>query len=224
MRYRYITLLLLLLPATLFAQDILTAPRFFDSVSERYGEINDYVASIRIQREEEDMTGTLYYREPDLLRIDFATPEEQVLVSDGENLMIYVPRFNVVLQQGLRGRGPGTVASMANREGLSLLRNNYSIAYLDDPDPVRLDEDSRELVTKLRLTWRSTNEGFRQLTLSISDDLLIRRIEGTTVNYEEIQFDFENIRINQNIPPTRFEYDPPASANVYSNFLFDPEA
>ncbi len=223
MRYRYITILFFLLPGMLFAQDILTAPRFFDDVSERYGEINDYVATVRIQRDESNMEGTLYYRAPNLLRIDFTDPEEQVLVSDGERLRIYVPP-RVVLEQSLRRRGSGDVASMASQEGLSLLRSNYSIAYLDDPEPVPLDEESRELVTKLRLTWRSTTEGFRQLTLSISDDLLIRRIEGITVGYDEIVFDFENIRINQNIPARRFEYDSPASANTYSDFLFDPDA
>ncbi len=224
MRYRYITFLLFLFPAMLSAQDILTAPRFFDSVSERYGGINDYVATIQIQREESDMEGTLYYRAPNLLRIDFTVPEGQFLVSDGENLSVYVPQYNVVLQQKLRSRGSEAVASMASEEGLSLLRSNYSIAYLDDPTPVRLDEESRELVTKLRLTWRSTTEGFRQLTLSITEDLLIRRIEGTTVNYDEIVFDFEDIRINQNIPARRFEYESPASANTYSDFLFDPDA
>lgn len=224
MRHKYIALVLLsFLPCALFAQDILTAPRFFDSVSQRYGEINDYVADIRIEREESDMEGTLYYRSPNLLRIDFTVPEGQVLVADGENLTVYVPRFNVALQQSLRQRGSESMASMASQEGLSLLRSNYSIAYLEDPDPVRLDEESQELVTKLRLTWRSTNEGFRQLTLSISEDRLIRRIEGTTVNYDEIRFDFENIRINQNIPARRFEYDKPASANTYFNFLFDPD-
>ena len=208
----------------LSAQDILTAPRFFDSVSERYGGINDYVATIQIQREESDMEGTLYYRAPNLLRIDFTVPEGQFLVSDGENLSVYVPLYKIVLQQKLRSRGSEAVASMASEEGLSLLRSNYSIAYLDDPTPVRLDEESRELVTKLRLTWRSTTEGFRQLTLSITEDLLIRRIEGTTVNYDEIVFDFEDIRINQNIPARRFEYESPASANTYSDFLFDPDA
>ncbi len=216
--------ILLLVSAAAYAQDILTAPSFFDSVSERYGEVTDYVATIRILRGEEEMVGTLYYRSPNLLRIDFAAPEEQVLVSDGTSLMIYVPRFNVVLQQSLRRRSAEAIASMASRQGLHLLRNNYSIAYLDDPDPVRLDDESREPVTKLRLTWRSTSEGFRQLVLSISDDLLIRRIEAVAVNYDEIQFDFENVRLNQNIPATRFEYDPPASANVYSNFLFEPDA
>ena len=116
MRYRYLVPLFLLLPVIAFSQDILTAPRFFDSVSERYGEINDYVAEVAIQREEGDMVGTLYYRAPNLLRIDFSEPEEQVLVSDGENLMIYVPAYNVVLQQDLRGRwrSAETVASMAS--------------------------------------------------------------------------------------------------------------
>ena len=59
--------------------------------------------------------------------------------------------------------------------------------------------------------------------MSIGENGLIRRIIGVTVDYENIQFDFENILVNQNIPEARFRYDSPASANVFENFLFEPE-
>ena len=44
-----------------------------------------------------------------------------------------------------------------------------------------------------------------------------------TADYSEMQFDFTDIKTNEGIPDTRFEYDSPASANVFENFLFEAE-
>ena len=113
--------------------------------------------------------------------------------------------------------------TMTNEQGLNLLRENYSIAFLSSPDPGPLEEGSDEFVTKLRLNWRTTDQGYRQLIISVNEDLLIRRIVGVTADYEEVQFDFRDIRTNQGIPDTRFEYDAPSSANDFTNFLFEGE-
>ena len=113
---------------------------------------------------------------------------------------------------------------MASQQGLELLKRNFSVAYLVGPDPVPLDEaDVPEMVVKMKLDWRSTDEGFRQLEISIGENGLIRRIKGVTVGYENIQFDLTNILVNQNIPDARFEYESPATANIFENFLFEPE-
>lgn len=215
--------LTVLTASSLFAQEILTAPDFFDRVSERYTEIVDYAADLSIVTEETNSNGELFYRRPNFIRINFEEPNGQVLVSDGETLQVYIPRYNVVLSQALLREGGTGPATMANAEGLELMRRNYSIAYLDSPDPVPLDEESDVMVTKLRLTWRSTGEGYRQLTLSIGEDLLIRRIVGVTIGFQEVQFDFTNVRLNQNIPVARFDYEPPASANMFEDFLFERE-
>lgn len=205
-------------------QEILTAENFFDRISAQYGEVKDYIAQVSITAEKEVMEGTLFYKIPNLLRIDFSNPEEQVLVTDGKKLTLYIPQYRVVMSQTLKRRSSAAIASMASRQGLILLKRNYSIAYLNSPSPVPLDEKSKELVTKLKLTWKSSDEGFRELILSVNSEGLIRRIEGITVGYQKIVFDFKNIRVNQNIPESRFRYDPPASANVIENFLFDPES
>ena len=215
--------ILSLVAAPLFGQEILTAPDYFDRVSERYTEISDYTAELRILNDETTYAGQLFYRSPNLIRIDFEEPEGQVLVSNGEELQVYIPRYNVVLTQQLLSEGGAGPATVANAEGLDLLRRNYSIAYEDSPDPVPLEEDSEEMVTKLLLTWRSTNEGYRQLTLSIGEDLLIRRILGVTIGFQEVQFDFVNVRLNQNIPVARFDYEAPSSANTFEDFLFERE-
>lgn len=216
-------LLVLFVPVSLSAQEILTAQEYFDTVGANYAEITDYIATMTWTDESGSMFGTLYYKRPNLIRIDFESPEEQVLVSNGELFMIYVPAFNVVLQQELRdipGESPG---GLATPEGLEIMRRNFDIAYLEGPEPVPLEEDTDLLVTQLRLDRKQVTEGFREIVLSVDETGFIRRIVGTKVDWEEVQLDLEDIEVNQNIPTARFDYPPEADASIYENFLFEPE-
>lgn len=211
-------------------------------MSERYREIEDYQADVVISQEDNIMYGTLYHKRPNLILLEFEEPEEQVLAVDGENLIIYVPYLRVVLKQKLKERDM-PAAGLATQQGLDLMRQKYSVAYLDSPDLVPLesaadDEDGEEdtpaeeraepdenseMVWKLKLEWRSIEEGFREITLSVSEDLLIRRFVGVKADFEEIQVDFTNVELNQNIPDGRFRYEEPASANVIDDFIFEAE-
>lgn len=207
------------LPVT--SQQVVTAESFFETVSAAYRGIVDYQAEIRITQGEGVMEGTLSYKSPNLLRIDFSQPAGQVIVSDGARLTVYYPALDVVFEQALRGRG--SVAGLASRQGLHHLQSNYAIAYLEEPAPVALEPGSNERVVKLRLTSRATSEGFRQLEIAVSPSNLIRRITGVTVGFQEHRLDFLAIRTNQNIPDGRFNYEPPPSANIYRDFLFESE-
>jgi len=207
----------------LFGQEIITAEKYLEAVSEQYATIRDYEASISIRSGNSDMAGSISHLSPSFLRIDFTRPAEQVIVFNGELLTIYLPEFRAVLSQSInQSRRSATAgASMASAQGLSLLRRNYVPSYDTGPTPVSLDSNSRERVIKLRLTRRSVSEGFREIILSINPETkIIRRIEGRTIADSEVRFDFTNIKINQGIPEQRFIYDSPASANLYNNFLF----
>jgi len=218
-----IVILILSTCGLLSAQEILTAENYFDEVSARYGKIQDYTASISITQGETVMAGVLFYKNPNLLRIDFTDPEEQVLVTNGLELTIYIPKYEVILVQRLRRRSQAALASMASEQGLNLLKKNYGVAYLSGPEFIPLEEGSQEQVRKLKLESRSTAEGFRQIVLAIGRTGLIRRITGVTIGYEEFMLDLTDIVVNQNIPDTRFEYDSPPYANVYNDFLFEAE-
>ena len=210
---------------SIFSQEIVTADKYLESVSERYGSIRDYEARVLIRSDAADMTGNLSFLEPNLMRIDFTEPAEQVVVFNGELLTIYIPRLRAVLNQSVaplrRSSSPTGGASMATSQGLQLLRRGYVPSFVTGPEPVPLDDRSREAVVKLRLTRRLASEGFREIILSIDpQSRLIRRIEGRTIADALVRFDFTNIRTNLGIPEQRFMYDSPASANMYNNFLF----
>jgi outer membrane lipoprotein-sorting protein len=222
-RLQILVALLFLVSQALTAQEIQTAENYFDEISARYGKIQDYSARIRITQGDTEMAGKLYYKSPNLLRIDFSEPADQVLVTDGEQLTVYIPKYEVILEQKLKRRSQAALANMASEQGLHLLKKNYGVAYLTGPEWVPLEEGSKESVRKLKLTSRSNAEGFRQIVVCVARNGLIRRITGVTLNYEEFVFDLTEIVVNQNIPDTRFQYDSPAYANVYQNFLFDSE-
>jgi outer membrane lipoprotein-sorting protein len=208
---------------SLHAQELLTSSAFFDQVAQRYGAIEDYTADVVISNENTVSRGVLFFRAPGMVRIDFDVPADQIIVSDGERLQVFIPRYNVVLSQELRRRSEESLASLASEQGLRLLRQNYSIAYLDSPGMVPLDPQSDVMVTKLRLNWRNPTEGYRQLVLSIDSDMVIRRISGVTADYREVEFDFRNVQLNVGIPESRFDYRGPASANTVHDFLFEGE-
>jgi len=208
-----------------YAQEIITADKYLESVSERYSSIKDYEARVNIRSDTADMTGNLSFLDPYFLRIDFTDPPEQVLVFNGDLLSVYIPRLRAVLNQTVapvrRASTPAGGASLASAQGLQLFRRGYVAAFVSGPDPEPLDDRNREPVVKLRLTRRLASEGFREIILSISPEtLLIRRIEGRTIADAQVRFDFSNIRTNVGIPEQRFIYDSPASANLYNNFLF----
>ncbi len=205
---------------------IVSADRFFSDVSASYGKIKDYEAALSITKGKDVQTARLSYKAPLFLNVRFDNPKDQVINFDGEKLTVYDPVDQVVLEQSYKQRSPAELAGLVSGQGLQMMQRNYSVAYLTGPDPVPLDDGSREMVVKLKLLARTVTS-FSQYIISVSRDLnkdflLIRRIEGTQASGDRIVFDFTSIRVNQGIPDSRFSYDAPPYANVQPDWLFDP--
>jgi len=224
-RFSAVLLCLTAVAGSAVGQTITTADSFFSAVSDNYAKINDYSATIAITAasgsRNETMSGRALFKKPNLLRIDFTNPDQQTIVFNGEVLTIYLPSYNVVLNQTVDKGSGASGASLATPQGLSLMKRYYSISYATGPDPVQLDEKSKDMVVVLKLERRSTTEMFRQIRLMISPDTkLIRRIAATTISGDQIQFDFTGYALDQGILENRFVYDSPASANMFNDFLF----
>ena len=225
MRLAYSVLLIFVLAVALplVAQDFVTPSAYFEEASRKFGAVQDMTADISIfqgEDDEEPMVGKLQYKNPNKLRIDFSRPREQVLDVNGDLLTVYVPRYSYVLEQKLQRKSEGTLAMMASKKELAYLRNNYSVAYLVGPDPVPLEEGSKEMVVKLKFQSLSSAEGFRQLEIAFDENKMIRRVTGST-GTGTIIMDYRNLRIDQGIPDAAFDYEAPANANVFRNFLFE---
>jgi len=122
-------------------QEITTADEYFEKVSQIYGDITDYEATIIIMQGETIMQGVIYYKNPNLIKINFTEPAEQYLLVNSETLTIYIPEHSVILKQELPRRSEASLAAIANSQGLIYLRDNYKVAYVVGPEPVPLNEE-----------------------------------------------------------------------------------
>jgi outer membrane lipoprotein-sorting protein len=218
----FASLLLLPLIASAQSQTYVSADKFFADLSASYGKVKDYEASLTITRGKTVETGKLSYKTPFFLNIKFDNPADQVINFDGKKLTVYNPQDQVVLEQSYKDRSPAEIEGMVSAQSLLLLQRNYSVAYLTGPAPVPLEDGSREMVVKLKLLARATTS-YGQYILSVNPDLmLIRRVEGTLVSGDKVVMDFTGIKINQNLPDSRFDYKAPPYANVQPDWLFDP--
>jgi len=215
--------LLLVIPffASAQAGEIVSAEKFFSNLSASYSKVKDYEAAIGITQGKTSSRGRLSYKSPQYLHIDFDDPAKQVLNFDGERLTFFSPANEVILEQRYKKKSPAQVEALATSQGLTIMQRNYSIAYLSGPTPVPLEDGSREMVVKLRLTSHGSTS-YSQLIISVKDSL-IRRVEGTQSSGDKVVMDFTNIRTNQGVPDSRFQYDSPPYANVIQDWLFDPE-
>ena len=206
--------------ASLFAQSITTASAYFKTISEYYGTLKDYEVDFEIKVDKEESAGKLSYKAPDLVRMDYTNPEEQVIVFNGSMLTIYLPGSNAILQQDVSTSG-NNANTVATPQGLSLLSRYYTVAYETGQNADPLDEDSDEMVIKFMLTRKTASEAFRSIKICVNEQTkLIRRVEAVTPKGENFIFDFFDYKLNQNITDQRFIYDAPSSANNYNNFLF----
>ena len=109
----------MLFSASLFAQGITTASAYFKTISEYYSTLKDYEANFEIKVEKQETAGRLSFKAPDLLRLDYTNPEEQVICYNGDTLTIYLPDSDAVLQQSIT-EDTGAEA-LTTPQGLSLL-------------------------------------------------------------------------------------------------------
>ena len=222
MKKLIISICALFIFAAAFAQNITTASAYFKTISEYYGTIKDYEVDFEIKIEKNESRGKLSFKAPNLIRMDYTNPEEQVICFNGDMLTIYIKEpAEAVLQQQVTPGSAGSATNLSTPQGLSLMSRYYTVAYETGQNPEPLEEGSDEMVVKLILTRKSASEAFRYIKLAINNETkLIRRIEAVTPKGEEFVFDFFDYVLNQDLSEQRFVYDAPSSANNYNNFLF----
>jgi outer membrane lipoprotein-sorting protein len=200
-----------------------SADKFFGDLSASYGKVKDYEASFTWTQGKAVSSGKLSYKSPVYLRMDFSDPAGQVLNFNGDKLTFYSKSNEVILEQKYTKKTSSQLEGMVTSQGLTLWQRNYSIAWLTGPSETPLEDGSREMVVKLKLVSRATTSYAQMIVSVVRSTMLIRRVEGTLAGGERVVLDLQNVRVNQGVPDSRFDYDGPPYANVIPDWLFDPE-
>jgi outer membrane lipoprotein-sorting protein len=221
-KLRGIAFIFFLIAAAGFAQAarIVSADEFFAVLSTHYAGIKSYEATVSFKQDTSVSSGKLSYKSPDKLNIRFDSPAGQVLNFDGKKLDVSLPSQKVYLEQEYKSLPEDQLAGIATGQALSVIKNQYSVAYLTGPDTVPLDKDTIEQVTKLKLVARASTS-FSDMIMSVKDQV-IRRIEATLTNGSTMVMDFTNVKPNVAVPDSRFAFVAPGDYELVKNWLFDP--
>jgi outer membrane lipoprotein-sorting protein len=223
-----LTASLFLSPLLVSAQAAQAAPggaadAFFAEISDTYSRVKDYEANLTITRGKDTQVGTISYKTPVFLNVKFDTPKDEVINFNGEDLIVYDPADAVVLKQTFKKKTPAQLEGLVSSQGLGLWQRNFTVSFLTGPAPVPLEDGSREQVVKLKLQSKG-GTFYSQMIVSVSrDQLLVRRVEGTLGGGDKVVMDFTNVRTNQGLPDSRFDYKEPPNVYMQPDWLFDPE-
>jgi len=212
-KYVYIILIFLVSAFLCNAQELITGDAFLSQVSDHFRTIMDYSATIEIRdvdSGELKLQGTVFYKRPNLLRINFSGG--RVFVSNEERMLYYTPSHSFVLKQTLN-QNSETPDEIEVIKGLEYLDNSYSASFVESLEMMPLEEGSSEMVYKLNLF--SSFARFKEIEVSINSNMMIRRIITNT-----IIIDYKNIQVNTNILEQNFDYIPPSSVTVIEDFLY----
>lgn len=224
-------------------EELVSAKALLERLSEIFKtNIRDLKAELKLIQGNVTWTGTMLFKNPQKVRIDFTDPERQVICSNGYELWVYIPYLNIVLHQNILEKdrlkteeedkantnanpNPNTNAPeiitnpiLLNPVGLDRFINDYSIEYNETKGKIEYKDNTKVYQLKL-IRWRSSRSGFNVIYLLVQENGVIRQVRGITANFKQIILELDKVELNTNVSDLKFNYEPPAHTSTIDDFI-----
>ena len=214
-------------------EELLSAKELLQKISDNFkANIKDYKAEIKWIQKENIQLGTISFKNPQKMRIDFIEPKGQVICTNGYELWLYIEYLNLVLHENLLEKEKikneeGLTETIINPVlidvvGLDKFLSDYSIEYHETKERIYYKDKKQVYQLKL-IRWRSSKNGFNIIYLTVQENGLIRKVEGITAAYRHIILEIDNYEVNNNISDLIFNYKPPPHSSTVENFITTQE-
>lgn len=171
--------------------------QFLESLQNKFNTINDFTASItQTINGKTSLSGKIFFKKENNFRIEFGN---SIIVSDGISSWNFNKKENKVI-----------ITDYAEDESL------FSINYLvyQFPAQCTLQGERDGNFRKLTLTPKSRTSNFGEVTLWINNNDLIEKIQTYDAASGLMELNFSNIKINQSLPVTLFQFSPPQESKI----------
>ncbi|MES9970346.1 MAG: outer membrane lipoprotein chaperone LolA [Candidatus Thiodiazotropha sp.] len=156
-----------------------------------------------LQQDDEAYTssGVFYLKRPGLLRWEYSTPNEQLIVADGDRIWLYDIELEQVSHRSQQAALVGTPAQL-----------------LSDQAPINEHFQITDLGQSEGLNWvellpKEKDSQFASLRLALNDNSL-QRMEMVDNFGQTTRFVFENIQRNPTLDATLFKFEPPPMVDL----------
>lgn len=156
----------------------------------------------------EESQGTFAYQAPDRVRWDFSAPRDTVVIIRGNQMLTWYRDLGRAERMNVGRQADQVLQHMSAANSIDRLQQYFTLsaAFPRDDRPYRLELEPRfsRVAKRLKgMTIGFDRESFVPVMLEIVEP------DGDATALQ-----FEDIRINQAIPPERFELDLPADVEV----------
>ncbi len=196
--------------------DIVSVNDIKQRMSEMFESIQDYTADFEWINGDVQYRGTIKYKKPDRILLNFEEPQDQKIVSNGQMLYIYIPYLKVVVQQMLTEDTESEILMTGTETGLSKLLDEYSFSFYDSS---LLQPFGKNRAYHLRLAQKTPKVGFKKMDIWVAQNGLLLKSNGKSPNGVEVSLVFSNIELNTELPDYIFEFDVPADAQIIRNII-----
>lgn len=156
-------------------------------------------------------SGQFSFSRPGRFRFDYLKPFAQTLVADGQTLWIHDPDLNqVTARSQAAALGQTPAALIASAADLNALRRTFALQALDDADGLQWVQatplSAEAQVRRIRVGFRRGADAAQLPLLSVLE------IDDSFGQRSVMRF--EGFLPNGVVPVNRFEFTPPAGADV----------
>ena len=214
--------IILLVSSALFAQDteeqitIISINDIKKMMMEKFALIEDYTADFEWENGNVNYYGGIKYKKPDKILLNFEEPREQIIVSNGSTLYIYLPSLKIVAQQALNEDSESTILATTSESGLVKLMDEYSFSFYDASSTQSFGNMK---AYHLILNQKKAKVGFKKMDIWVSDTGLILQSNGSSQNGINVSLTFLNIKLNTELPDYIFDFEIPPDAQIIRNII-----
>jgi len=168
--------------------------------------------SMALFKDPELSSGRFSYRQPDLMRLDYDTPNRVILLLDGDNLVTYYPDLGEAERFDVRKQKKRVFQHLIGADGIDQLKKNFTIDLGAGDAAAQSAPDPAEATRRLHLVPRR-----RQLRKRIEFiDLWVRTTDHAPLQYfirersgDSTLFQLQEVQINGDLPESAFAIDFP---------------
>jgi len=154
-------------------------------------------------------SGIVYLQRGGKMRWEYQKPEPKLFLSDGKNVLLYVPAEKQLTRTPLKASDDVRVPLDLLLSHLSLRRAFSRVELAADEAPL----DPGDYVLRA-YPKRGYEQDYRDVLVELTPSFDIRRLMITYPDETSMKFIFERIARNASVPESLFEFTPPAGTEV----------
>lgn len=167
------------------------------SLQDKFSSIKDFTANITQSVDgRSSLSGKIFFKKQNNFRIEFGN---SVLVSDGITSWNYNKKENKIIITDYEEDG-------------SIFSINFLVYQFPSQCTLKAGQDGS--LRTLTLTPKSRSSNLGEVTLWINSDNLIVKIQTNDPAAGIVELSFSNIKTNQNLPDSNFQFNPPQGSRI----------